>query len=49
LALTEYQIKSIRDADKKAKEDYLTAEPKGIDSAAKTHPTIKNIMESWGK
>eukprot|EP01017_Pseudomicrothorax_dubius_P004775 TRINITY_DN1104_c0_g1_i2.p1 TRINITY_DN1104_c0_g1~~TRINITY_DN1104_c0_g1_i2.p1 ORF type:complete len:443 (+),score=145.24 TRINITY_DN1104_c0_g1_i2:74-1330(+) len=49
VALTESQIQSIRDSDRKAKEDFLTVEPKGLDNALKANPNVRRVLNSWGK
>lgn len=48
IALTEEQLQSIRNADIRARDEYLSAEPK-IDGALKTNPTVAKILASWNK
>lgn len=49
VSLTEYQVQSIRDTDKKAKEDFLRTEPKGLDGGLKTNDSVKKILAGWGQ
>jgi len=49
VSLTETQIQSLRDYDRKAKREFLETEPKGLDSALKSHETARKILTTWGK
>jgi len=49
ISLSEAQIQSLRDSDRKAKQDYLEGEPKGLDSALKAHEQVKKVLSAWGK
>jgi len=49
ISLSEAQIQSLRDSDRKAKQDYLEGEPKGLDSSLKAHEHVKKVLASWGK
>jgi len=46
--LTEDQIQSIRNADARARDDYLTSEPK-IEGALRANQTVAKILANWGK
>jgi len=49
VSLTEAQIQSLRDYDRKAKREFLETEPRGLDSALKSHEQARKILSSWGK
>jgi hypothetical protein len=49
ISLSESQIQSLRDSDRKAKQDYLEGEPKGLDNALKAHEQVKKVLGAWGK
>jgi len=49
VSLTDSQIQSLKDSDRKAKRDFLETEPKGLDSALKSHDQAKKILGAWGK
>jgi hypothetical protein len=49
ISLSESQLQSLRDADKRAKAEYLETEPKGLDNALKAHEQVKKMFANWGK
>lgn len=49
IALTESQIKGIRDTDAKAQKDFLETEPKAIDAGLKSNEAVARILNTWGK
>lgn len=49
ISLSESQLQSLRDSDRRAKQEYLETEPKGLDSALKSHESVKKIFSNWGK
>lgn len=49
VSLTESQINSLRDLDRKAKREFLETEPKGLDSSLKSNEQARKILASWGK
>jgi len=49
LALTEGQIKSLKDSDKNAKNEYLTSQPKGLDPGLRNIESVRKTLDSWGK
>lgn len=48
VSLSESQIQSLRDLDKKIKRDFLETEPKSLDNSLKAHEQAKKILASWG-
>lgn len=48
LSLTEDQIQSIRNADARARDEFLTSEPK-IEGALRANQTVAKILANWGK
>ncbi len=48
LSLTEEQIQSIRNADIRARDEFLTSEPK-IEGALRANQTVAKILSNWGK
>jgi len=49
ICLSESQLQALRDSDRRAKQEYLETEPKGLDSALKAHESVKKIFSTWGK
>jgi len=49
ISLSEAQIQALKDADQKARRDFLETEPKGLESSLKAHEQVKKILSSWGK
>jgi hypothetical protein len=49
IALSETQLQSLRDADRRARQEFLEHEPKGVDSSLKAHEQVKKILGNWGK
>lgn len=49
IALSEAQIQALKDSDRKARQDFLETEPKGLDSSLKAHEQVKKTLASWGK
>lgn len=47
VALTEAQIKILKDKDEAAKQEYLTNKPK-LDQMTMGHETVSKMMENWG-
>ncbi|KAM3140163.1 hypothetical protein pb186bvf_007716 [Paramecium bursaria] len=48
IALTKEQLESIKQSDTKAKQDFLTTEPK-IDQSLKNYESVRKQMASWGQ
>lgn len=48
VSLTEEQLAGIRNADTRARDEYLQTEPK-IDGSLRNNPTVAKVLESWGK
>lgn len=49
ISLSEAQIQALRDSDKRARQEFLETEPKGLDSSLKAHEQVKKTLASWGK
>jgi len=49
ISLSDHQLQAIKEGDKRARQEYLESEPKGIDSSLKAHETAKKILSTWGK
>jgi len=49
LALTESQIKSLKDSDRHAKNEYLTTAPKGLDPGLRNIESVRKNLDNWGK
>jgi len=49
ISLSEAQIQALKDADQKARRDFLETEPKGLDSSLKAHEQVKKVLAAWGK
>ena len=47
VALTEDQLASIRNADARARDEFLQTEPK-IDGSLRNNPTVQKVLSSWG-
>lgn len=48
VSLTEDQLTSLRNADARARDEYILTEPK-IDGSLRNNPTVAKILQSWGK
>jgi len=48
VSLTEEQLAGIRNADTRARDEYIHNEPK-IDGSLRNNPTVAKVLESWGK
>lgn len=48
-ALTKEQLQSIRDSDRKAKEEFLTTQPAALEGGLKNNDVVKKILSTWGK
>lgn len=48
VSLTEDQLDSIRNADSRARDEYLYTEPK-IDGSLRQNPTVEKVLSGWGK
>ena len=48
VALSEEQLTSIRNADARARDDYIMTEPK-IDGSLRNNPTVAKVLSTWGK
>jgi hypothetical protein len=48
VALTEEQLTALRNADARARDEYILTEPK-IDGSLRNNPTVAKILQSWGK
>jgi len=49
LSLTDSQLSTLKQMDKRAKEEYLHGEPKGLDASLKHNDVVKKILTNWGK
>lgn len=49
LALTESQLQSLKDSDKRVREEYVHSEPKGLDASLKANEIVKKLLTNWGK
>jgi len=49
IALSESQLQSLRESDRRARQEFLEHEPKGIDSGLKAHEQVKKLLNNWGK
>eukprot|EP00331_Platyophrya_macrostoma_P008522 CAMPEP_0176430664 /NCGR_PEP_ID=MMETSP0127-20121128/14378_1 /TAXON_ID=938130 /ORGANISM="Platyophrya macrostoma, Strain WH" /LENGTH=383 /DNA_ID=CAMNT_0017812577 /DNA_START=37 /DNA_END=1188 /DNA_ORIENTATION=+ len=49
LSLTDAQLSTLKQMDKRAKEEYLHTEPKGLDASLKQYDVVKKMLASWGK
>jgi hypothetical protein len=49
MSLTEAQMSSLKDADKHAKHEFLTVQPKGLDPGLKNAESAKKIFNNWGQ
>lgn len=48
VSLTEEQLAGIRNADTRARDEYIQTEPK-IDGSLRNNPTVAKVLEGWGK
>lgn len=48
VALTEDQLQGIRNADARARDEFILSEPK-IDGSLRNNPTVAKILSAWGK
>ena len=48
VALTSEQLAIIRNADSRARDEYLQTEPK-IDGSLRNNPTVAKVLSSWGQ
>lgn len=48
IALTEEQLTALRNADAKARDEFILSEPK-IDGSLRQNPTVSKILDGWGK
>jgi hypothetical protein len=48
VALTEEQLTALRNADARARDEYILTEHK-IDGSLRNNPTVAKILQSWGK
>lgn len=48
VSLTEDQLSSIRNADSRARDEYLYTQPK-IDGSLRQNPTVQKVLSGWGK
>lgn len=48
VALTEEQLTSVRNADARARDEFILAEPK-IDGSLRQNPNVVKVLQSWGK
>ena len=46
VALNEAQLEAIRNADTRAREEYLGSQPK-VEGSLRTNPVVAKIMDSW--
>jgi phage-related tail protein len=47
VALTEEQLQSIRNADARARDEFIQTEPK-IDGSLRNNPTVAKVLSTWG-
>lgn len=47
IAVTEDQLRTIRDTDRAAKNEFLSYQPQGLDSALKNNEVVKKVMSNW--
>ena len=48
VALTEEQLTYLRNADARARDEYILTEPK-IEGSLRNNPAVAKILQSWGK
>lgn len=48
VALTEDQLAGIRNADARARDEYIHTEPK-IDGSLRSNPNVEKVLAGWGK
>jgi hypothetical protein len=48
VALTAEQLTAVRNADVRARDEYILTEPK-IDGSLRNNPTVAKLLQSWGK
>lgn len=48
VSLTEEQLTALRNADARARDEYILTEPK-IDGSLRNNPTVAKILQTWGK
>lgn len=48
VALTAEQLATVRNADVRARDEYILTEPK-IDGSLRNNPTVAKILQTWGK
>ena len=48
VSISDEQMNAIRNADTRARDEYLFTEPK-IDGSLRQNPTVEKILEGWGK
>jgi len=49
ISLSEAQLHALKESDKRARQEYLEEEPKGLDSTLKAHEQVKKMFATWGK
>jgi len=48
VSLTEEQMSNLRNADARARDEYIQTEPK-IDGSLRQNPTVEKVLSAWGK
>lgn len=48
VSLTEAQLEAIRNADARARDEYLGAQPK-VEGSLRANPVVAKILENWSK
>jgi len=49
VALSKDQLDSIKHDDERAKKEFLTKEPEGLDNTLRNIEPVKRIYDKWGK